>query len=82
MLKILFLAYEDFTASHLELSEVPLFPGSLGALTETFETIFFFKADLLVIKKTQQDFLTSLANSLLKILYNDDNINIQAILSR
>lgn len=82
MLKILFLAYEDFTASHLELSEVPLFPGSLGALTETFETIFFFfKADLLVIKKTQQCFLTSFANSLLKILYNDDNINIQAILS-
>lgn len=60
----------------------PCFQDLWGLLLKPLKLFFFFfKADLLVIKKTQQGFLTSFANSLLKILYNDDNINIQAILS-
>lgn len=83
MLKLLFLAYEDFTASHLEFSEVPVFPGSFGSLTAASRKLIFFKADLLVIKNKQTNriFLTSLVIRLLKILYNNDNIDIQASLT-
>lgn len=82
---------KTFTASHLEFSEVALFPWSFWALTGTFETIVLELTywSLKTNKQTPKTlkrpnngiFLTNLAMSLLKILYNDDNIYMQSVLT-